>query len=170
MHVQRNRCDYNHACTSFALIHTIKCRKFPVAMKIFASLSSLYKVGDLLCWFQTSLLLAALPLRFVIIACCFRVAALSGHAALALSLSGITPKCNRIQLSTICRGGQSSKVIDLLARRCLPLGHPSVASAACAVVQISSSKWQCGERQASLKAAFLALVCTAIFNVSAKHC
>ena len=63
----------------------------------------------------------------MIIACCFRVVALSGHAAFDLSPSGITPELNRIQLSAICRGGQSGKVIDLLARRCLPLGHPSAA-------------------------------------------
>ena len=52
------------------------------------------------------------PLCRVIITCCFRVAALSGNAALALSPSGIAPKLNRIQLSAICRGGQSGKVID----------------------------------------------------------
>ena len=101
-----------------------------------------------LCWFQTSL-----PLCRVIIACCFRVAALSGNAALALSPSGIAPELNRIQLSAICRGGQSGKVIDLLAWHCLPLGHPSAASGACAVEQISSSKRQCGKRQVSLKPA-----------------
>ena len=106
-----------------------------------------------LCWFQTSLPLAALPLCRVIIACCFRVAALSGNAALALSPSGIAPELHRIQLSAICRGGQSGKVIDLLAWRCLPLGHPSAASGACAVEQISSSKRQCGKRQVSLKPA-----------------
>ena len=106
-----------------------------------------------LCWFQTNLPLAALPLCRVIIACCFRVAALSGNAALALSPSGIAPELHRIQLSAICRGGQSGKVIDLLAWRCLPLGHPSAASGACAVVQKSPSKRQCGKRQASLKAA-----------------
>ena len=106
-----------------------------------------------LCWFQTSLPLAALPLCRVIIACCFRVAALSGNTALALSPSGIAPELNRIQLSAICRGGQSGKVIDLLAWRCLPLGHPSAASGPCAVEQISSSKRQCGKRQVSLKPA-----------------
>ena len=62
-----------------------------------------------------------LPLCRVIIACCFRVAALSSNAALALSPSGIAPELNRIQLSAICRGGQSGKVIDLLAWRCLQL-------------------------------------------------
>ena len=89
------------------------------------------------------------------IACCFRVAALSGNTALALSPSGIAPKLNRIQLSAICRGGQSGKVIDLLAWRSLPLGHPSAASGACAVEQISSSKRQCGKRQVSLKPALM---------------
>ena len=83
---------------------------------------------SLLCWFQTNLPLAALPLCRVIIACRFRVAALSSNATLALSPSGIAPDLNRIQLSAICRGGQSGKVIDLLAWRCLPLGHPSAAS------------------------------------------
>ena len=38
-----------------------------------------------------------LPLCRVIIACCFRVAALSGNAPLALSPSGIAPELNRIQ-------------------------------------------------------------------------
>ena len=106
-----------------------------------------------LCWFQTSLSLAALLLRRVVIACCFRVAALSSHATLALSPSGIAPQLNRIQLSAICRSGQSGKVIDLLARGCLPLCHPSAASGACAFIQNSPPKRQCGERQASLKAA-----------------
>ena len=68
--------------------------------------------------------------------------------------SGIASELNWSQLYAICRGGQSSKVIDLLARRCLPLGYHSAASDACAVVQISSSKRQY-ERQASLKAASL---------------
>ena len=132
------------------------------------STSSLLKEAHMikmcsLCWFQTSLPLAALPLCHVIIACCFRVAALSGNAALAISLNGIAPELNRIQLSAICRGGQSGKVIDLLAWRCLPLGHPSAASGACAVEQISSgacaveqissSKRQCGKWQVSLKPA-----------------
>ena len=73
------------------------------------------------------------------------------------SPSGIAPELNRIQLSAICRGGQSGKVIDLLAWRCLPLGHPSAASGACAVEQISSSKRQCGKRQVSLKPALMML-------------
>ena len=98
----------------------------------------------------------------VIIACCFRVVALSGNAALALSPSSIAPELNWSQLSAICRGGQSGKVIDLLARRCLLLGHPPATSGDCAVVQISSSKRQCGERQTSLKAALN-------FNSSTMH-
>ena len=57
----------------------------------------------ILCWFQTSLPLAALPYdhRLLFQSC----------SALALSPSGIAPR--RIQLSAICRGGQSGKVIDL---------------------------------------------------------
>ena len=89
-------------------------------------------------------------------------AAWSPFAVSELQLSAETPlwlyhraASNRIQLSAICRGGQSGKVIALLARRCLPLDHPSAASGAFAVEQISSSKRQCGERQASLKAAKL---------------
>ena len=66
----------------------------------------------------------------------------SGNAALAFHRAAIAPELNRIQLSAICRGGQSGKVIDLLAWRCLPLGHPSAASDACAVELISSSKRQ----------------------------
>ena len=95
-----------------------------------------------------------------------RYAAWSSLAVSELQLSAATPlwlfterqslpELNRIQLSAICRGGQSGKVIDLLAWRCLPLGHPSAASDACAVVQISSSKRQCGKRQVSLKPALL---------------
>ena len=80
---------------------------------------------------------------------------LSGNAALALSPSGIASELNRIQLSAICCGGQSGKVIDLLAWRCLPLGHPSAASGACAFEQILSSKRQCGKRQVSLKPAWI---------------
>ena len=127
----------------------------PVMLPVLVAQLEMRLCSFTLCWFQTSLLLAALPLRRVIIACCFRVTALSGHIALALSptLSGITPELNRIHLSAICRGRQSGKVIDLLARCCSPLGLPSAASGACAIVQKSPSKRQCGEQQASLKAA-----------------
>ena len=86
--------------------------------------------------------------------CRFRVAPLSGHAALAFSPRSIAPKLNRSQLSVICRCGQSGEDIDWLAWRCLPLDLPSAASGAFAVEQISPSKRQCGERQASLKAAY----------------
>ena len=103
-----------------------------------------------LCWFQTSLALATLPLCHVIIACCFRVAALSSNTALALSPSGIAPELNRIQLSAICRGGQSGKVIDLLActacRLVIPLPQMALA-------QLYKYHHQCGEWQSSLKAA-----------------
>ena len=68
-----------------------------------------------LCWFQTSLPLAALPLLRMIIACCFRVTALCSNAALVLSLSSISPELNRIQVSVVCRCGQSDGIIDLLA-------------------------------------------------------
>ena len=121
--------------------------------KVNCAFETMVNHNDYLCWFQTSLPLAALPLRRVIIACCFRVAALSGNAALAFNRAAIAPELNRIQLSAICRGGQSGKVIDLLVWRCLPLGHPSAASDACAVELISSSKRQCGKRQVSLKPA-----------------
>ena len=69
------------------------------------------------------------------------------------SQSGIAPELNWSQLYVICRCGQSSKVIDLLARRYLPLGHPWAASGVRAVVQISPSKRLSEELQASLKAA-----------------
>ena len=61
------------------------------------------------CWFQNSLP-AALQLRLVITAYCFRVRALSGHAALALSLSSTDPKLNIIQVSAVCY----FKVVGLL--------------------------------------------------------
>ena len=96
------------------------------------------------CWFQTSLPLAALPLRRMIIACCFRVTALSGHAALALSQSGIAPELNRIQLSAVCCCGQSSGVIDLLARRCLPLGLPSASLWQVVLAQLYNDHHQSG--------------------------
>ena len=96
--------------------------------------------------------LTALPLRCMITACRFMVYKSQRPCHFGLSLSGIAPELNR-SLYVICCGGQSGKVIDLLARRCLPLGHPSAASGACAVVQISSSKQQCGKWQASLKVA-----------------
>ena len=110
-----------------------------------------------LSWFHTSLPLIASPLHHLITACRFRVAALSGHAALAFSLRGIALKLNRSQLCVICRCGHSGENINWLAWHCLPLGLPSAASGACAVEQISPSKRQCGERQASLKAALLYL-------------
>ena len=58
----------------------------------------------------------------------------------------IEQHCSQVQLSAICCHGQSGRDIDFIL-----LGLPSVASGVCAVVQISPSKRQCGERQASLK-------------------
>ena len=74
---------------------------------------------------------------------------------MAFSPSGIALKLNKSHLLAIWRSGQSGKVIDWLAWRCFPPGLPSVASDACAVVQISPSKRQCGEQQANLKAALV---------------
>ena len=68
-------------------------------------------------------------------------------------LSAATPLWRITERHRSYRGGQRGKVIDLLARRCLPRGHPCAASGACAVQQISSSWRQCSEQQASLKAA-----------------
>ena len=82
------------------------------------------------------------------------------------SPSGNRSELNRIQLSAICRGGQSGKVIDLLAWRCLPLGHPSAASGACAVELITSSKRQCGKRQVSLKPALCYTLLYHIHSIS----
>ena len=53
---------------------------------------------------------------------------------------GFITERHRIQLSAVCRCEQSGGVTDLLAKRCLPLGFPSAASSACAVVQKSPSK------------------------------
>ena len=124
-------------------------------VKTWPSIKSRLTMGPL-CWFQTSLPFTALPLRRVITAWSpLDVSWLQLLAAtrFGFSSSGIAPKLNRSQLYAICRCGQSGKVIDLLARRCLPFGQASAASGACAVVQISLSKRQSGERQASLKAA-----------------
>ena len=90
-----------------------------------------------LSWFHTSLLLTALPLHHLITACRFRVAALRGHAAVAFSPRGITPKLNRSQLFAfaVCRCGQSGEVIDWLGWCCSPLGLSPAASGACPVVQ-----------------------------------
>ena len=80
-------------------------------------------------WINAGFRLACSELRSVIITCCFRVTSLSGHAALALSPSGIAPELTRIQLSAVCRCGQSGGVIDLLARCCLVFPLRQVALA-----------------------------------------
>ena len=60
-------------------------------------------------------------------------------------------------MSAICCCGQSGEDINWSVRRCLPLSLPSVASVACAGVQISPSKLQCGKQQASLKSSISCL-------------
>ena len=75
------------------------------------------------------------------------------HRCYGLSQRGIATELNIIQLPAICCCKQRGKVIDLLARHCLPLGHPWVSSGDCTVVQISPSKRQSGEWQANLKSA-----------------
>ena len=62
-------------------------------------------------WFQTSLPLAALPLRRVITACHFKVAALSGHIVLAFSPIGIGFKLNRSQLSAVATVGKAARLL-----------------------------------------------------------
>ena len=79
-------------------------------------------IGLDLSWFQTSLPLTTLLLHRPITACRFRVAALSGHAALAFPPSDITLKLNWSQLSVVCHCGQSGEVINWLAWHCSPLG------------------------------------------------
>ena len=105
--------------------------------------------------FHTSLLLDALslllrtPLAVLQLESC-------GTADLGSSQSCVPPELNRIQpgiqLSVISCCWQSSKVINLLARCCLLLGHPRASSGTYAVVQICKYHHQSGEQQASLKA------------------
>ena len=108
-----------------------------------------------LCWFQTSLPLPALPLCCVTIACCFRVAALSGDAALALA--ALLPSWIEFNCLRSAALGKAARLSIYLQDAACQLAHPSVASGACAVVQISSKR-QCSERQASLKAALFMLL------------
>ena len=79
--------------------------------------------------FQTSLPLAALPLRRLITTCRFMVYSSQRPRRFGLSPSGIAPELNWSQLYVICRGWQSGKVIDLLARRCLVIPLWQVALA-----------------------------------------
>ena len=55
-------------------------------------------------------------------------------------------------LAAICSYEQSTGVIKWLVIHCLPLGFPSAANGAWAVLQISQANL-CGERQATLKTA-----------------
>ena len=92
-----------------------------------------YKMSQQFCtrlWFQTSLPLAALPLPCVIITCCFRVAALSCHAPLALSPSGIAPELNRICLRSVVVGKAGRLSIywqDAACRLVIPLRQVALA-------------------------------------------
>ena len=68
--------------------------------------------SDAQSWFQTSLPLAPLLLHHMITHCRFKIAALSGHAALVFSPSGIALKFDGVKLSMVCRCGQSGGIID----------------------------------------------------------
>ena len=83
------------------------------------------------------------------------VTAVSGVVAMAHHRAASL--LSRIEFDSL-RSDAVSKVtsINLLARRCLPLGHPLAASGTCTVAQISPSKQQSGERQISLKVALYA--------------
>ena len=87
----------------------------------------------------------------MIIACYFRVSALSSHAALALSPSGIASKLNSPLSAAL---GKVARLSTDWQDAAYPLVFESVASGAWAVVQISPSKQQCGKQQVSLKAAY----------------
>ena len=72
-------------------------------------------LNGILCWFQTSFLLATLPLRCLITVDhqlpFMMVTALSSHTTLAVSPSSIAPELNWCQLYAICCSGQSGKVL-----------------------------------------------------------
>ena len=96
-----------------------------------------------------------------------RYAAWSSLAVSELQLSAATPlwlyhraaslpsciEFNCLRSAAVGKAARLSIYWLDAACRCLPLGHPSAASGACAVEQISSSKRQCGKRQVSLKPA-----------------
>ena len=96
-----------------------------------------------------------------------RFAAWSSLAVSELQLSAATPlwlyrraaslpsciEFNCLRSAAVGKAARLSIYWLDAAWRCLPLGHPSAASGACAVEQISSSKRQCGKRQVSLKPA-----------------
>ena len=111
-----------------------------------------------LCWFQTNLPLAALPLR--------RLASL---AVSELQLSAATPlwlfterqslpswiEFNCLRSAAVGKAARLSIYwLDATCRLVIPLRQVT-ASDACAVELISSSKRQCGKRQVSLKPALL---------------
>ena len=96
-----------------------------------------------------------------------RYAAWSSLAVSELQLSAATPlwlyhraaslpsciEFNCLRSAAVGKAARLSIYWLDAAWRCLPLGHPSAASGACAVEQISSSKRQWGKRQVSLKPA-----------------
>ena len=89
--------------------------------------AKLFELGQdhVFTWFQTSLLLAALPLRRVIIACHFRVTALSGHATLAFPPSGIASKLNKVNCLWSAALGKEARLsinwVDAAYRLVFPL-------------------------------------------------
>ena len=107
--------------------------------KVSPACTPLFHKCKKLCWFQTSLPLAAMPRDHCLL--------FQSYSSQRQRRFGFITERHRSRVewnSTVCdlHGGQSGKVIDLLAWRCLPLGHPSAASGVCAVEQISSSKRQ----------------------------
>ena len=111
-------------------------------------------------WIQTSLSLAASPLCRMIMACHFMVIALSGNITLKMTM---LPNWIEINCLPVYLGKVARSLIDWQGDIYLLLwfGLPSVASGAWAVIQISPSRQQCTEQQASLKAA---AVCLTISN------
>ena len=107
-----------------------------------------------LCWFQTSLPLAALPLCRVIIACCFRVAALRDNTALlwlyhrAASLpSWIEFNC--LRSAAVGKAARLSIYwLDAACRLVIPLRQVALA-------QLNKYHHQSGKRQVSLKPTLL---------------
>ena len=98
-------------------------------------------------WFQTSSLLALLPLCRMIITCHFRVTALSGQAALAFSQRGIASKLNKInslQSAALSKAGRLLVDWHVSAYRLVfPLWH---VVCLCSCANITVIRWQCIER------------------------
>ena len=117
-----------------------------------------------LCWFQTKLAacrLAALPRdhRLLFQSCSSQRQRRFGFISFYHRAASLTSwiEFNCLRSAAVGKAARLSIYWLDAAWRCLPLGHPSAASGACAVVQISSSKRQCGKRQVSLKPALRSL-------------